>query len=39
MGAYAWLEKTWIKILLQCQDCIIVLLKKKVIKQAVGEAK
>ena len=38
IGAYVQLAKTWIKSPLQCQDRIIVLLKKKVIKQAVGGA-
>ena len=38
IGAYARLEKTWIDTPLECQDCIIVLLRKKVIKQAVGGA-
>ena len=39
IGAYARLGKTWIKTLLQRRDRIIVLLRKKVIKQAVGGAK
>ena len=39
IGAYARLGKTWIKTPLQRRDCIIVLLRKKVIKQAVGGAK
>ena len=39
IGAYAWLGKTWIKTPLQRRDCIIVLLRKKVIKQAVRGAK
>ena len=38
IGAYAWLGKTWIKTPLQRRDRIIVLLKKKVIKQAIGGA-
>ena len=36
IGAYARLGKTWIETPLQRQDRIIVLLRKKVIKQAVG---
>ena len=39
IGAYARLGKTWIETPLQRQDRIIVLLRKKVIKQAVGGAK
>ena len=39
IGAYAQVGKTWIETPLECQDCIIVLLRKKVIKQAVGGAK
>ena len=39
IGAYARLGKTWIETPLQRRDRIIVLLRKKVIKQAVGEAK
>ena len=39
IGAYARLGKTWIETPLQHQDRIIVLLRKKVIKQAVGGAK
>ena len=38
IGAYARLGKTWIETPLQRQDRIIVLLRKKVIKQAVGGA-
>ena len=38
IGAYARLGKTWIDIPLERRDCIIVLLRKKVIKQAVGGA-
>ena len=38
IGAYARLGKTWIETPLQRRDCIIVLLRKKVIKQAVGGA-
>ena len=36
---YAPLGKTWIDIPPERQDCIIVLLRKIVIKQAVGEAR
>ena len=36
IGAYAQLGKTWIETLLQHRDRIIVLLRKKVIKQALG---
>lgn len=38
IGAYARLGKTWIETPLQRRDRIIVLLRKKVIKQAVGGA-
>ena len=38
IGAYARLGKTWIETPLQCQDRIIVLLRKKVIKQIVEGA-
>ena len=39
IGAYARLGKTWIETPLQRRDRIIVLLRKKVIKQAVRGAK
>ena len=39
IGAYARLGKTWIKTPLQRRHHIIVLLKNKVIKQAVWGAK
>ena len=38
MGTYAQLRKTWIDTPPERRDRIIVLLKKKVIKQAVGGA-
>lgn len=39
VGAYARLGKTWIDTLPERRDHIIILLKKRVIKQAVGGAK
>ena len=39
IGAYAQLRKTCIKTPLQCRDCIIVLPRNNVIKQAFGGAK
>ena len=38
IGAYAQLGKTWIDTPQERRDCIIILLRKKVIKQAVGAA-
>ena len=38
IGAYVRLGKTWIETSLQRRDHIIVLLRKKIIKQAVGGA-
>ena len=39
--AYAQLRKTWAEILFQYQDCIIAILKKHILKQAIrgGEEK
>ncbi len=35
LGAYTRLEKTWAEIPSQCQNCIVAILKKHVLKQAI----
>ena len=39
LGAYFQLEKTWAEISSQRQDCIVAILKKRILKQTIGEGK
>ena len=37
LRVYTWVKKTWTEISSQCQDCIIAILKKRVLKQTIRE--
>lgn len=38
IGVYAWLGKSWAKTSLLCQDQIVAILRKRILKQAIERA-